>query len=87
MSGLQYLEYSYNKERRFENGSIKLELHPDGVLIHGTVEVEADPPLITFCDRIVHWHFLDSSRINVLEHDIGLVVETLRLVEMTDAGG
>ena len=85
MSGLQYVEHSYNKVRRFENGTVKLELHPDGILIQGTAEVEADPPVITTCDRIVHWHLLDSSQINVLEYDIGLVMENLRLVEMNDA--
>lgn len=95
MSGLQYIEHSYNKPRRFKNGTLKLELHPDGILIHGTAEFEGEtrgdgilggnPPFITMCDRIVHWQLLDSAQTNVLEYDIGLVVENLRLVEMNDA--
>lgn len=84
MSSGQYIRESVQKCRRFQNGTVKLHLHVDGIHIHGTAEVEADPPVITTCDRIVHWTLLESAASNILEYDIGLVVDSLRLVPEAD---
>ena len=84
MNAYWYMKQSAEKLQRFKNGSIKLELCRDGVVIRGIKELPANEGMLTYCDRVLAWILLENSTINPLDIDIALVVDSLEL-EVDDA--
>lgn len=85
MSALEYIKEAAELPQTFKNGTIRMLLRPEGIIVRGTVELPPEEGALTFHDHLVAWQVIEYSNFNPLIMYHKDLVDDLKL-EAEDAG-